>query len=56
MEKMTFKVEEIFEDIPGDPDNVIMKIPPEILERNGWQEGDTLNVEIEDGAIVISKV
>jgi hypothetical protein len=56
MEKMTFIVEEIFEDIPGDPDNVIMKIPPEILEHNGWKEGDTLNIEIEDGAIVISKV
>jgi len=56
MEKLTFKVEDIFEDIPGDPENVIMKIPPEILERNGWNEGDTLNIEIEDGAIVISKV
>ena len=56
MEKITFNVEDIFEDIPGDPDNVIMKIPPEILERNGWNTGDTLNIEIEDGAIVISKV
>ena len=56
MEKLTFLAEEIFEDIPGDPDNVMMKIPPEILERNGWVEGDTLNVTVEDGAIVISKV
>jgi len=55
MEKLIFNVEDIFEDIPGDPDNVIMKIPPEILERNGWNTGDTLNVEIQDGAIVISK-
>ena len=56
MEKLTFLAEEIFEDIPGDPDNVMMKIPPEILERNGWKEGDTLNIELEDGAIVITKV
>ena len=56
MEKMTFKVEEIFQDIPGDPDNVILTIPPAILEQNGWKEGDTLNIEIEDNAIVISKV
>lgn len=56
MDKLTFNVEDIFEDIPGDPDNVIMKIPPEILESTGWKEGDTLNVEIEDGAIVITKV
>ena len=55
MEKLTFLAEEIFEDIPGDPDNVIMKIPPEILEQNNWKEGDTLTVKLEDGAIVISK-
>jgi hypothetical protein len=53
--KQTFLVEEIFEDIPGDPDNVLMKIPPEILERNGWKEGDTLNITVEDGAILIEK-
>jgi len=52
---LTFNVEEIFEDIPGDPDNVIMKIPPEILEQNGWKEGDTLNITLENGAIVITK-
>jgi hypothetical protein len=55
MEKLTFLVEDIFEDIPGDPDNVMMKIPPEILEQNGWKEGDTLNIKMENGAIVISK-
>jgi hypothetical protein len=55
MEKRTFLVEEIFEDIPGDPDNVMMKIPPEICEQNGWKEGDTLNIVLENGAIVISK-
>ena len=52
---LTFKAEEIFEDIPGDPDNVMMKIPPEICEAQGWHEGDTLNVKVENGAIVISK-
>ena len=55
MDKLTFNVEDIFEDIPGDPDNVVMKIPPEVLEQTGWKEGDTLNIEIEDGAIVINK-
>lgn len=53
--ELTFKAEEIFEDIPGDPDNVMLKFPPELLEQTGWKEGDTLNIEIEDGAIVISK-
>lgn len=55
MEKMTFQVEEIFEDIPGDPDNVVMRIPPELQEACGWKEGDVLTIRVEDNAIVISK-
>ena len=55
MEQKTFLVEDIFEDIPGDPDNVIMKIPPEICEQNGWKEGDTLNIVVENGALIITK-
>jgi hypothetical protein len=56
MMKYTFNAEDIFEDIPGDPDNVILKFPPEILEQTGWKEGDTLNIELEDGAITVTKV
>lgn len=56
MTKTTYTVEELFEDIPGDPDNVIMKLPPEILEAQGWKEGDTINIKVEDGAMVLSKV
>ena len=56
MEKLTFKVDDIFEDIPGDPDNVIMKIPPEVIKHTGWKEGDTLNIEVENGSIVINKL
>jgi formylmethanofuran dehydrogenase subunit D len=52
---MIFNAEEIFEEIPGDPDNVILKFPPELLEQVGWKEGDTLNIQLEEGAIVISK-
>jgi hypothetical protein len=53
---LTFKAEDIFEEIPGDPDNVILKFPPELLESTGWKEGDTLDINIEDGAIVIKKI
>ena len=56
MTKTTYTVEELFEDIPGDPDNVIMKLPPEICEAQGWVEGDTINIEVKDGAMVLSKV
>ena len=55
METRTFLVEDIFEDIPGDPDNVMLKIPPEICEQNGWKEGDTLNIVVENGALIITK-
>jgi AbrB family looped-hinge helix DNA binding protein len=54
---ITYKVEDIFEDIPGDADNVLMKIPPEISERMGWQPGDKLHIKVlEDGAVSIEKV
>ena len=35
----TFKVEDIFEDIPDDPKNVIMKIPDEIAKQVGIDPG-----------------
>lgn len=56
MTKYTFNVEDIFEDIPDDPDNVLMKFPPELLEQVGWKEGDTLNIKVEDGCITVAKV
>ena len=52
---ITYKVEDIFQDIEGDPDNVNMNIPPEISERMGWTEGDILKITVEDGQISISK-
>lgn len=54
---ITYKVEEIFHDIPGDDKNVMMTIPPEIMEQQGWKEGDKIKVEIGDkGTIIITKV
>jgi AbrB family looped-hinge helix DNA binding protein len=53
---ITYKVEDIFEDIDGDEDNVLMNIPPEISERMGWVEGDTLKITVEDGNLTIVKV
>jgi len=53
----TFKVEEIFEDIPNDPQNLLMNIPPEIVEQMGWQPGDNLKILWGDqGTIVIEKI
>ena len=45
----------MFQDIPGDPDNFLFTIPPEMLEETGWKAGDILNISVENGAIVLSK-
>lgn len=50
-----YNTEDLFEDIPDDPDNVIFKIPPEALEQLGWKEGDVLNITSENESIIIKK-
>ena len=52
-----YKQEEIFQDIPGEPDKVTMKIPDEIAEQAGFKPGDTIKVSWGDqGTIIITKV
>jgi hypothetical protein len=52
-----YKAEDIFQDIEGDEDNVLMNIPPEIAEQMGWEPGDVLRIQIEEtGGISIIKV
>ncbi len=54
-EKFIFTAEDIFQEIPGDPENVMMKFPDEVLALTGWKEGDTLDIKVEDGKIVVTK-
>lgn len=54
-EKFIFTAEDIFQEIPGDPDNVMLKFPDEVLALTGWKEGDILDIKLEDGKIVIKK-
>jgi AbrB family looped-hinge helix DNA binding protein len=52
-----YKAEDIFQDIEGDDENVLMNIPPEIAERMGWEPGDVLRIKVlEEGGISIEKV
>jgi len=51
----TYTVEELFSDIPGDPANVLLTFPPEVLESVCWEPGDTLNIRTEDDKIIIGK-
>jgi AbrB family looped-hinge helix DNA binding protein len=53
---MVYKAEDIFQDIEGDEDNVLMTIPPEILEKMGWGEGTEIKITTNgDGTITITK-
>lgn len=56
IENKTWKVEDIFQEIPGDPDNVNMIIPDEIVEYLELNEGDTIRIEMSDGGLILSKV
>ena len=56
MKPLVFNAEDIFEEIPDDPDNVILKFPPELIELTGWKDGDTLDIKLENGAIHIVKL
>jgi formylmethanofuran dehydrogenase subunit D len=54
-EKFIFTAEDIFQEIDGDPENVMMKFPDEVLALTGWKEGDTLDIKVEDGKIIVTK-
>ena len=43
-----YSYEEIFEGIPGDSDNILLKFPSELLEETGWMEGTVVNITVED--------
>ena len=51
---LEFKVEDIFTDIEGDDKNMLMKIPEEIMEAQGWTEGDKIEIG-DQGTIILSK-
>ena len=52
----TYLVEELFSDIPDDPDHVLFTFPQELIDSTGWKEGDTLSFEVKDGCLHISRV
>ena len=51
----SWKVEEIFQEIPGDPDNVNMVIPDEIAKQLDLQEGDTIRIQVTESGLILSK-
>jgi hypothetical protein len=56
-EIVTYNADEIFENINGDDQNVLMNIPPEIIEKMGWKPGDTLRIQVlAEGGLSITRV
>lgn len=57
MSQWIFKAEDIFSDIPDDPENVNMTIPPEVAEKAGLEPGDKVKILWGDqGTIIIEKI
>lgn len=56
MDDNQYLVEDIFKEIEGDDDNVMLVFPPEVLASVGWNAGDNLNIEVSGQTIIISKV
>jgi len=55
--KWIYKVEDIFEDIPDDLENIHMKIPEAIAEEAGLKPGDPIKILWGDqGTIIIEKL
>ena len=50
-----YKTEDIFTDIPDDPDNVLMKIPDEICKILDLTEGDKVTIKMEKDGLIIQK-
>jgi hypothetical protein len=55
--QFVYKAEDIFEDIPDDLENVLLKLPPEVAEQAGLEPGDTIKVLLGDqGTVILEKV
>lgn len=56
MKTKTYNYEDIFQDIEGDPDNVLLTIPEEVCNIMGVVPGDTVHIEVINNALHIRKV
>lgn len=52
-----YKYEDIFQDDPNDPENTLMTIPEEIMEKQGWGEGTRVKIKLGDqGSVIIEEI
>ena len=56
MKTFEYNYEDIFQDVEGDPDNVLLTIPEEVCNIMGIVPGDTVKFELINDALHIRKV
>jgi hypothetical protein len=56
MMTQTYLYEDIFQDIPDDPDNVLLTIPEEVCNNVGIMPGDRVRIRLEGQSLIIEKV
>ena len=53
---VTYNQKEVFVKDPDNPNNLIMKIPDDILKKKGWSEGTKIKISVGDqGTIIIQE-
>ena len=53
---ITYNQKEVFIKDPDNPNNLIRKIPDDILKKKGWSEGTKIKISVGDqGTIIITK-
>ena len=52
---MILKSEDIFKEIPDDPEHIMLVIPPEICTALNWEAGTELSVSVTNGELRIEK-
>jgi hypothetical protein len=51
-----YQYEDIFEDIPDDPDNVLLTIPEEVRNNMGIVPGDRIRIRVENESLILEKI
>ena len=51
----TYRTEELFKDIPEDPDHILLTIPQELVDSLGWKENDEVTVHLKNNSLYITK-
>ena len=53
---ITYNQKEVFIKDPDSPNNLIMKMPDDILKKKGWSEGTKIKISVGDqGTIIIQE-